>query len=116
MPNGYGFEDLETNFSIITPNEFAPGKIIKSSKYQKFLKDTTKIYNKEELNPGDYVVHQEYGIGKYLGIQTKEVRNTLNDYLCVEYSGDSKLYIPVENIYVLENILVQKINCLNLIV
>ena len=66
MPNGYGFEDLEANFSIITPNEFAPGKIIKSSKYQKFLKDTTKIYNKEELNPGDYVVHQEYGIGKYL--------------------------------------------------
>ena len=118
MPNGYGFEDLETNFSIITPNEFAPGKIIKSSKYQKFLKDTTKIYNKEELNPGDYVVHQEYGIGKYLGIQTKEVRNTLNDYLCVEYSGDSKLYIPVENIYVLEKYIgskdkLPKLNSLN---
>lgn len=118
MPNGYGFEDLETNFSIITPNEFAPGKIIKNSKYQKFLKDTTKIYNKEELNPGDYVVHQEYGIGKYLGIQTKEVRNTLNDYLCVEYSGDSKLYIPVENIYVLEKYIgskdkLPKLNSLN---
>ena len=118
MPNGYGFEDLEANFSIITPNEFAPGKIIKSSKYQKFLKDTTKIYNKEELNPGDYVVHQEYGIGKYLGIQTKEVRNTLNDYLCVEYSGDSKLYIPVENIYVLEKYIgskdkLPKLNSLN---
>ena len=118
MPNGYGFEDLEANFSIITPNEFAPGKIIKSSKYQKFLKDTTKIYNKEELNPGDYVVHQEYGIGKYLGIQTKEVRNNLNDYLCVEYSGDSKLYIPVENIYVLEKYIgskdkLPKLNSLN---
>ncbi len=102
MNNAYGFEDLGKNFTVITPNEFMPGKIAKSSKYQKFLKDSIKIYNKEELNPGDYVVHQDYGIGKYIGIQTKELRNTLNDYLCIEYASDSKLYIPVENIYVLE--------------
>ena len=53
MENGYGFEDLNTHFEIITPNEFAPGKIVKNSKYQKFLKDTVKIYNKDELKPGD---------------------------------------------------------------
>ena len=102
IENAYGFEDLSNHFEIITPNEFAPGKIVKSSKYQKFLKDSVKIYNKEELNPGDYVVHQDYGIGKYLGIRTREIRNTLNDYLCVEYAQGGCLYIPVENIYVLE--------------
>ena len=77
-----------------------------------------KIYNKEELNPGDYVVHQDYGIGKYLGIRTRELRNTLNDYLCVEYADASTLYIPVENIYVLEKYIgskdkLPKLNSLN---
>ncbi len=102
MELGYGFEDLNTNFEIITPNEFAPGKIVKNSKYQKFLKDSIKIYSKDELKPGDYVVHQDYGIGKYLGIKSREIRNTINDYLCVEYANNSSLYIPLENIYVLE--------------
>lgn len=118
MENGYGFEDLNTNFEIITPNEFAPGKIVKNSKYQKFLKDTVKIYNKEELKPGDYVVHQDYGIGKYLGIKTREIRNTINDYLYIEYADNSSLYIPVENIYVLEKYIgskdkLPKLNSLN---
>ena len=36
IENAYGFEDLSNHFEIITPNEFAPGKIVKSSKYQKF--------------------------------------------------------------------------------
>lgn len=102
LNDGYGFEDLSTKLVVITPNEYAPGKIVKSSKYQKFLKNSIKIYNKEELNPGDYVVHQEYGIAKYLGIQTKSLRNTLNDYLCLEFANSSKLFVPVENIYILE--------------
>lgn len=106
--NIYGFEDLTGQLLVITPNEFAPGKIAKSSKYKKLLKDSVKIYSKEELNPGDYVVHQEYGIGRYVGIKTREIRNTLNDYLCVEYAGDSSLYIPVENIYVLEKYIASK--------
>ena len=84
----------------------------------KLLKESVKIYNKEELNPGDYVVHQDYGIGKYLGIRTRELRNTLNDYLCVEYADASTLYIPVENIYVLEKYIgskdkLPKLNSLN---
>lgn len=118
LKEAYGFEDLNSNFSVITPNEFAPGKIVRSSKYQKFLKDSVKIYSKEELNPGDFVVHQEYGIAKYLGIQTKSLRNVLNDYLCLEFANSSKLFVPVENIYILEKYIgskdqMPKLNSLN---
>lgn len=118
MTDAYGFENFKEKFALITPNEFMPGKIVKNSKYQKFLKESVKIYNKEELNPGDYVVHQDYGIGRYLGIQTKQLRNTLNDYLCIEYAENSKLFIPVENIYVLEKYIgskdkIPKLNNLN---
>ena len=55
-----------------------------------------------EMKIGDYVVHQEYGIGIYLGIETKTLRNNKIDYLHIQYADEGKLYVPVENIYLLE--------------
>lgn len=100
--NAYGFIDYEENFQIITPNEYAPSKITKNNKYQKYYKHTTKIYSKDELNPGDFVVHQDYGIGRYLGIKTIELRGFKKDYLSLQYANESKINIPIENIYLLE--------------
>ncbi len=100
--NAYGFVDYEDNFQVVTPNEYAPSKISKNNKYQKYYKHTTKIYNKDELNPGDYIVHQDYGIGRYLGIKTIELRGFKKDYLSLQYAEESKINIPIENIYLLE--------------
>lgn len=102
IENAYGYVDYECNFEIITPNEYLSGKINKTGKFQSYYKNSVKIYNKEELEIGDYVVHQNYGIGKYLGIETVKLHNVKNDYLVLEYSENSKLKIPVENIYILE--------------
>ncbi len=102
IENAYGYVDYENNFEIITPNEYSTGKLNKTGKFQSYYKNSVKIYNKEELEAGDYVVHQNYGIGKYLGIETVELHDVKNDYLVLEYSDNSKLKIPVENIYVLE--------------
>lgn len=104
-PNALGFIDYKNKIEIITPHEFSSGKIIKNSKLQKIYNQSKKIYNKEELSVGDYVVHQDYGIGKYLGIKTIELDNIKNDYIQLEYDGESKIYIPIENIYVLEKYL-----------
>ena len=103
--NALGFVDYKKKIEIITPHEFSSGKIIKNSKLQKIYNQSKKIYNKEELKIGDYVVHQDHGIGKYLGIKTIELDNIKNDYILLEYEKESKLYIPVENIYVLEKYL-----------
>lgn len=100
--NAYGFIDYDLNFEVITPNEYAPSKISKNTKYQRYYKQTTKIYNKDELTPGDYVVHQDYGIGIYLGIKTIELRDLKKDYLSLQYKDESKVNIPIENIYLLE--------------
>ncbi|MGM9899616.1 MAG: transcription-repair coupling factor [Bacilli bacterium] len=100
--NAYGFIDYEENLEVITPNEYAPSKISKNNKYQKYYKHTTKIYHKDELNPGDYVVHQDYGIGIYLGIKTLEIRGLKKDFLSLQYANDTKVNIPIENIYLLE--------------
>ena len=48
------------------------------------------------------MVHQEYGIGIYLGIETKTLREKQIDYLNIQYADEGKLYVPVENIYLLE--------------
>ena len=100
--NAYGYNDFEENFEILTPHEFASKKIVKNAKYDKFYKQSTKIYTKEDLEIGDYVVHNDYGIAKYCGLKTLELRGFKNDYLLLLYENDSKLYIPVENIYLLE--------------
>ena len=116
--NAYGFNDYETNFEVITPNEFSPSKNARNNKYQKYYKHTTKIYHKDELSIGDYIVHQDYGIGIYLGIKTLEIRGLKKDFLSLQYANDTKINIPIENIYLLEKYIgsknqTPKLNSLN---
>jgi len=47
------------------------------------------------LNPGDFVVHVEHGIGRYLGLEHRQVGSISVDLLCVEYLGGDKLFLPV---------------------
>jgi transcription-repair coupling factor (superfamily II helicase) len=50
------------------------------------------------LTPGDLVVHIDHGIGRYEGLKTLDVQGAPHDTLEIHYHGDSKLYLPVENI------------------
>ncbi|MBS3901610.1 MAG: transcription-repair coupling factor [Dethiobacter sp.] len=52
----------------------------------------------QELQIGDYVVHEQHGIGQYLGLRTLAVGGTQRDYLHIQYAGNDKLYIPIEQI------------------
>jgi transcription-repair coupling factor (superfamily II helicase) len=54
-----------------------------------------------EIAEGDLVVHQEYGIGRYAGLETLNVSGAPHDCLRLIYDGDEKLFLPVENIEVL---------------
>ena len=54
-----------------------------------------------EIAEGDLVVHQEYGIGRYDGLETLHVTGAPHDCLRLIYDGDEKLFLPVENIEVL---------------
>ena len=52
----------------------------------------------QELQIGDHVVHEQHGIGQYLGLRTLDVGGTQRDYLYIQYAGNDKLYIPIEQI------------------
>ncbi len=47
------------------------------------------------LKPGDYVVHEDYGIGLFRGLVTRSVDEVEQEYLLVEYGGQDRLYVPV---------------------
>src|SRR6184192_3546767 len=51
-----------------------------------------------ELRTGDYVVHEDHGVGRLLGFETKEVADVTRDYLFLAFKGDDRLYVPHEQI------------------
>ena len=57
-----------------------------------------KILSIDGINVGDYVVHRKSGIGIYKGITTIEKNGLKRDYLLIQYKGNDKLYMPVEDI------------------
>lgn len=80
--------------------------VVLSSDYLFTKKGTIKTYTTkfkegkiletyEDLEPGDYVVHEKYGIGKFSKIETIEINGKHNDYIEILYANDDKLYVPL---------------------
>jgi transcription-repair coupling factor (superfamily II helicase) len=51
-----------------------------------------------DLNPGDFIVHQHHGIGRFTGLVHRDIAGAERDYLLVEYAGDDKLYVPTDQL------------------
>ena len=56
----------------------------------------------DELNVGDYVVHENYGIGIFKGLQNTTVLGSVKDFVEIAYQNDDKVLVPVENIEVID--------------
>ncbi len=52
----------------------------------------------DDLKVGDYVVHEEYGVGIFEGIEQAEILGGIKDLVVLKYMGDDKLLLPVENL------------------
>lgn len=70
----------------------------RKARYKSIYKNAIKISKYDELMVGDYVVHYDYGIGKYLGMKTIESNGIQRDFLYVMYGSGSALYIPLEQL------------------
>ncbi|KXG76568.1 Transcription-repair-coupling factor [Thermotalea metallivorans] len=89
-----GFEYHGNKFLVITDQEIFG--ISKKKKATAKKKDARPIKSFIDLNIGDYVVHENHGIGKYAGIEQLKVQGVKKDYLHVKYSDGGSLYIPIE--------------------
>lgn len=108
----HGFET--DNLIVITEQDLFGEKIIKTSSDGKMLEKILKEQN--NLNIGDIVVHKDYGLGRFTGLETIVVNDVSNDYLKLEYMGGSCLFIPIEDFELItrygdynENIILDKL-------
>lgn len=88
------FELLNEKIVVLTEKELYGIKRHKST-YKSIFKEGVIINSYEELNRGDFVVHENYGIGEYFGITTIELNNIHQDYMEVHYANNEKLFVPL---------------------
>ena len=93
IPRGF----IYGNYIVISDVDiFSLGNNVK--KYKSKFKTGTRTSNILDINKGDFVVHEMFGIGIYDGLVTIPKNGMKKDYLKIIYADDDILYIPVENI------------------
>ncbi len=86
-----GFEFPGLKYAVLSDREvYAPS--IKKKPIKKGA--LIKIFS--ELKIGDFVVHESHGVGQYLGIEKIKMSNLVKDYLVIKYQGTDKLFIPTD--------------------
>jgi len=95
-------EFYDTNLIVINEDNLFKVSGKKQAKYKSNFKDTKKLSSIDDLKKGDYIVHYDYGIGRFLGIETMSLGKNINDYIKIAYKGEDSLYIPVENINLIQ--------------
>ncbi|MBW7457103.1 transcription-repair coupling factor, partial [Paenibacillus sepulcri] len=93
-----GFELPSIHLIVITEGEMFSQKQRKARRVDKKIDNAERIKNYSELKVGDHVVHQNHGIGKYIGIGTLEIAGIHKDYIHILYAGGDKLSVPIEQI------------------
>lgn len=91
-----GFQYKSIKFDVITDKEMiGSNKRAKTVKTKKSNKGQ-KIESFLDLNVGDYVVHENSGVGRYVGIDQLSVNGVKKDYMRVVYQGGDNLYVPID--------------------
>ncbi len=95
-----GYEYPLIKFVVITESDIFGQEKKKRKKQRRY--EGRQINSFQELAVGDYVVHESHGIGIYRGIEKVEVDHTTKDYMKIEYSGGSNLYVPATQLDVIQ--------------
>lgn len=95
-----GFEYTDIKFAFISEQEIYSSVKEKSKRKRKKPKKDMVVFS--ELNPGDYVVHENHGIGRYEGTEQLNIQGIKKDYLTISYRGNDKLYVPIDQMDLLQ--------------
>lgn len=77
---------------------------IRHKKRKKRIKseNTQQIKSFADIKKGDYIVHENHGIGRFMGIKQLTVNGEKKDYLHIKYAGEDMLYVPVEQMDIVQ--------------
>ncbi|MBE6641974.1 MAG: transcription-repair coupling factor [Ruminococcaceae bacterium] len=100
LPGAESFELTSARFvfiSLASLGEVKKGSLRRGKRKGK-SGDTKKLTSYADLQVGDYVVHENCGIGRYLGIEQLTVDGVTKDYINIQYAGKDKLFIPTSQL------------------
>ncbi|KAF0507216.1 transcription-repair coupling factor [Pediococcus pentosaceus] len=89
-----GFDMPSKKLVVLTEKELF-AKVPKKRPRQQHVENAERLKSYTELKTGDYVVHVNHGIGKFIGMTTMEVDGVHQDYMTIQYKGSGQLFIPV---------------------
>jgi transcription-repair coupling factor (superfamily II helicase) len=94
--NGFNVESL--GLALFTETEVYGRTQVRQRKSRK----KASRLDWRELSAGDYVVHATHGIGQFMGMKTMTVNGVTRDYLHLRYSGSDALYVPIDQVDLVE--------------
>jgi transcription-repair coupling factor (superfamily II helicase) len=102
-PMDQGIWLQEPSIALITENLLSGEKIQQRRRRRRSASRELEniVNNLNELTIGSPVVHQEHGVGRYLGLHTIKVGGIPAEFLALEYAGGDKLYVPVSSLHVI---------------
>lgn len=103
-----GFELINAKLAVITEKDIygRPARARKRERARRAERDASRrVEPFVDLKVGDYVVHTNHGIGKYMGVVPLEIGGVRKEYLLVKYSGGDKLYVPSDQVGLLQKYL-----------
>ena len=97
-----GFSYPLIQFAMVSESDIFGDKQAKKRKKKKTAYEGKSIQNFTELNVGDYVIHENHGIGVYRGIEKIEVERNIKDYVKIEYGDGGIVYVLATGLEVLQ--------------
>ncbi len=91
-----GFECFDTMQIVVPTQELIEGEKRREYKHSAFKEGEKVVF--ADLKVGDYVVHKNYGIGIFIGVNTITADGTTKDYIKIKYYGDDILYVPTNQL------------------
>lgn len=89
-------------YAIITEPQIYGQRVFQRRRRKTTQRDTDAIIrNLAELTPQSPVVHEQYGVGRFLGLQTITTANIETEFLVLEYADGDKLYVPVASLHLI---------------
>ena len=89
-----GMEYPSIGLAILTEGQMTVRPQRKARKKRKSATNRQKLNTFTDLNPGDYVVHESHGIGRFCGVEQMKLSGVVKDYIKIAYQGTDVLYVP----------------------
>ncbi|WP_103639900.1 transcription-repair coupling factor [Campylobacter concisus] len=103
-----GFANIKLEISPLVVNLTSSDKIVVSlNKFEKKRRVKRSSLVVDELKVNDYVVHEDYGIGRFLGLEKIKVLGATKEFVVIAYQNDDKLLLPVEHLNLIDRYIAQ---------